>query len=329
MQGEIRSPRRHAHPEGAANSPQHRWVKTGEQLWGASFAHATKDNSARTTTLDKRPSSAAAYKRHGNSCGWISACHPDAVGRPLLQLPGWTAGRRGRQPLTGRWHPAPACLRAPTPIRHGARAAGPAPRRRRAGSASARSSSPRGRAVPAAHARARADVRQRRGLRTDMAAVPEGGGGDAPPDPAVQRAELGPLLAMALKPGESWYLVDSRWFKQWKKYVGFDSWDMFGVGEPSLFPGPIDNSGLFSDPETQSLKEHLIDELDYVLVPTEAWNKLVTWYGCIDGQEPIVRKSVGFGHLTRKRKSMRATYRQLEVASRSQALISHGRLQPT
>nr|XP_009671394.1 PREDICTED: ubiquitin carboxyl-terminal hydrolase 4 [Struthio camelus australis] len=50
-----------------------------------------------------------------------------------------------------------------------------------------------------------------------------------------------------------------------------------------------------SYPETQSLKEHLIDELDYVLVPTEAWNKLVTWYGCIDGQEPIVRKVVEYG----------------------------------
>lgn len=42
------------------------------------------------------------------------------------------------------------------------------------------------------------------------------------------------------------YLVDISWFKQWKKFVGFDSWDMFGVGDPSLFPGPVDNSGLFS-----------------------------------------------------------------------------------
>ncbi|NXX77179.1 UBP4 hydrolase, partial [Urocolius indicus] len=117
----------------------------------------------------------------------------------------------------------------------------------------------------------------------------------ARPDTTVQRAELGPLLATALKPGESWYLVGSRWFKQWKKYVGFDSWDMFGAGDSCLFPGPIDNSGLFDDPETQSLKEHLIDELDYVLVPTEAWNKLVAWYGCIDGQQPIVRKVVEYG----------------------------------
>uniref|UniRef100_A0A8C6JXB4 Ubiquitin carboxyl-terminal hydrolase 4 n=1 Tax=Melopsittacus undulatus TaxID=13146 RepID=A0A8C6JXB4_MELUD len=132
-----------------------------------------------------------------------------------------------------------------------------------------------------------------------MAAAEFGGGGGgssgARPDVAVQRAELGPLLATALRPGESWYLVDSRWFKQWKKYVGFDSWDMFGTGDPSLFPGPIDNSGLFSDPKTQTLKEHLIDELDYVLVPTEAWNKLVMWYGCMDGQQPIVRKVVEYG----------------------------------
>ncbi|XP_055563519.1 ubiquitin carboxyl-terminal hydrolase 4 isoform X3 [Falco biarmicus] len=145
--------------------------------------------------------------------------------------------------------------------------------------------------------RTRADIRPRRGSRTDMAAAEggSGGAGGARPDPTVQRAELGPLLAMALRPGESWYLVDSRWFKQWKKYVGFDSWDMFGVGDPGFFPGPIDNSGLFSDPETQSLKEHLIDELDYVLVPTEAWNKLVAWYGCVDGQQPIVRKVVEYG----------------------------------
>nr|XP_060621716.1 ubiquitin carboxyl-terminal hydrolase 4 [Anolis sagrei ordinatus] len=126
-----------------------------------------------------------------------------------------------------------------------------------------------------------------------------GGGGGATasprPDAGTQRAELTPLLGAPLCPGESWYLIDSRWFKQWKKYVGFDSWDLYNVGEPNLYPGPIDNSGLFADSETQTLKEHLIDELDYVLVPTEAWNKLVNWYGCIEGQKPIVRKVVEYG----------------------------------
>ncbi|KAL7985942.1 hypothetical protein Chor_011108 [Crotalus horridus] len=115
------------------------------------------------------------------------------------------------------------------------------------------------------------------------------------PDAAMQRTELMPLLDKVLRPGESWYLIDSRWFKQWKKYVGFESWDLYNVGEPNLFPGPVDNSGLFTDSETQTLKEHLIDELDYVLVPTEAWDKLANWYGCMEGQNPIVRKVVEYG----------------------------------
>uniref|UniRef100_A0AAX7VZS2 Ubiquitin carboxyl-terminal hydrolase n=1 Tax=Astatotilapia calliptera TaxID=8154 RepID=A0AAX7VZS2_ASTCA len=110
------------------------------------------------------------------------------------------------------------------------------------------------------------------------------------PSTESQKQTIGSLLKTSLRKGDEWYLIDSRWFKQWKKYVGFDSWDMYNVGERSLYPGPIDNSGLFSDHETQALKEHLIDELDYVLVPTEAWNKLVSWYGCLEGQRPIVRK---------------------------------------
>ncbi|KAG9335217.1 hypothetical protein JZ751_005572, partial [Albula glossodonta] len=44
-----------------------------------------------------------------------------------------------------------------------------------------------------------------------------------------------------------------------------------------------------------ALKEHLIDELDYILVPTEGWNKLVSWYGLMDSQEPIARKVVEQG----------------------------------
>ncbi|XP_067908180.1 ubiquitin carboxyl-terminal hydrolase 4 isoform X2 [Heterodontus francisci] len=115
------------------------------------------------------------------------------------------------------------------------------------------------------------------------------------PNLESQKNEIGNLLKAPLKKGDSWFLIDSRWFKQWKKYVGFDSWDMYNVGERGMFPGPIDNSGLFAEVESQVLKEHLIDELDYVLVPTEAWNKLVNWYACVVGQEPIVRKVVEHG----------------------------------
>ena len=42
------------------------------------------------------------------------------------------------------------------------------------------------------------------------------------------------------------YLVGERWWKQWKKFVGYDTWDQFGVGEELNDPGPIYNSRLFA-----------------------------------------------------------------------------------
>ncbi|XP_043565916.1 ubiquitin carboxyl-terminal hydrolase 15-like isoform X4 [Chiloscyllium plagiosum] len=111
----------------------------------------------------------------------------------------------------------------------------------------------------------------------------------------TQRADTAALMKTPLKKGDTWYLVDSRWFKQWKKYVGFDSWDKYQMGDQNVYPGPVDNSGLLKGGDSQSLKEHLIDELDYILVPTEGWNKLVSWYGLKENQEPIARKVVEQG----------------------------------
>ena len=52
----------------------------------------------------------------------------------------------------------------------------------------------------------------------------------------------------ALGPNQTWYLVDTRWFKQWKRYVGNNSYRVHNTtlqsGESQLHPGPIDNSGI-------------------------------------------------------------------------------------
>ena len=40
------------------------------------------------------------------------------------------------------------------------------------------------------------------------------------------------------------YLIDIRWLKQWKKYVGYDEWESGMIGEETANPGPIDNSNL-------------------------------------------------------------------------------------
>uniref|UniRef100_A0A8C5LBD7 Ubiquitin carboxyl-terminal hydrolase 15 n=1 Tax=Jaculus jaculus TaxID=51337 RepID=A0A8C5LBD7_JACJA len=111
----------------------------------------------------------------------------------------------------------------------------------------------------------------------------------------TQHSDIATLLKISLRKGDTWYLVDSHWFKQWKKYVGFGSWDKYQMGDQNVYPGPIDNSGLLKDGDAQSLKEHLIDELDYILLPTEGWDKLVSWYTLMEGQEPIAREVVEQG----------------------------------
>lgn len=51
----------------------------------------------------------------------------------------------------------------------------------------------------------------------------------------------------------------------------------------------------FLDDGSGEIKDHLIDELDYVLLPEEAWELLVKWYGLMEGQQVIARKVVEYG----------------------------------
>lgn len=108
-----------------------------------------------------------------------------------------------------------------------------------------------------------------------------------------QREKIARLLKSVLRKGDPWYLVGSGWFKKWKKYVGFDSWDKYSTGDQAFYPGPVDNSELLTD--SLSIKEHLIDELDYFLLPKEAWSELICWYGHTEHQKPIARKVVEQG----------------------------------
>ncbi|XP_065845579.1 ubiquitin carboxyl-terminal hydrolase 15-like isoform X2 [Oscarella lobularis] len=102
---------------------------------------------------------------------------------------------------------------------------------------------------------------------------------------AVNRAEM--------REGDTWYIVDSRWFKQWKRYVGWDAWDQSSKGNESAMPGPIDNSNLLT--ESGSLKQHLTETFDFVLLSEIAWKHLVSWFGVVDGQSPVERTVIQQG----------------------------------
>ncbi|XP_066286150.1 uncharacterized protein [Branchiostoma lanceolatum] len=120
---------------------------------------------------------------------------------------------------------------------------------------------------------------------------------EEPPDAEVQKSSISAEMRKELKKGDTWFLVDAKWWRQWKKYVGYDSWDVYGIGNTACHPGPIDNSVLLKDskhPDACFLTEHLIDQFDYWLVPVEAFCRLVSWYG-IKERHAIPRKVVEHG----------------------------------
>lgn len=45
-----------------------------------------------------------------------------------------------------------------------------------------------------------------------------------------------------------------------------------------------------SDLDSYHLKERLVENEDFMLVPAEAWHKLLAWYGMVDGQPALERK---------------------------------------
>ncbi|XP_023058519.1 ubiquitin carboxyl-terminal hydrolase 11 isoform X2 [Piliocolobus tephrosceles] len=89
-----------------------------------------------------------------------------------------------------------------------------------------------------------------------------------------------------LRAGESWFLVEKHWYKQWEAYV------QGGDQDSSTFPGCINNAALFQDEINWRLKEGLVEGEDYVLLPAAAWHYLVSWYGLEHGQPPIERKVI-------------------------------------
>lgn len=89
------------------------------------------------------------------------------------------------------------------------------------------------------------------------------------------------------------YLISAVWFKQWKKYVGFDERDQTSKGKIESHPVPIDNSPLLKEVEGKSkLKDHLIDELDYILLPEDGWVFLIQNYGISNSYKEIIQRNV-------------------------------------
>jgi len=133
-----------------------------------------------------------------------------------------------------------------------------------------------------------------------------------PSQVAAVKKQLQRQLQKSLVKGDTWYLIDAKWNKQLKKYLNIkcyeeeagDKDDGEGGGtslevDASAHPGPIDNQQLLKQgddsEEPGEIRDHLMDGLDYVVVPEEAWQVLVREFGLTNGQDPIARKVVEHG----------------------------------
>nr|XP_006821954.1 PREDICTED: E3 ubiquitin-protein ligase TRIM56-like [Saccoglossus kowalevskii] len=103
----------------------------------------------------------------------------------------------------------------------------------------------------------------------------------------LQNVIIRDILKTPLRKGDRRYMLSTHWFKLWNQYVAHGQDD--DQSQLAQHPGPVDNATLFVNPGENVLKSNLADKIDYILIPYEAWDKLVLWYNAVDGQVPLAR----------------------------------------
>ncbi|XP_067933232.1 ubiquitin carboxyl-terminal hydrolase 4-like [Watersipora subatra] len=90
--------------------------------------------------------------------------------------------------------------------------------------------------------------------------------------------------------GQTWYLLDMKWYEKWKDFVNYDNSALDSTLDT---PGPIDNSELLTS--SGVLKENLIESINFTVIPENIWKMLLKCYGIVDGQEPLARCVIEVG----------------------------------
>lgn len=76
--------------------------------------------------------------------------------------------------------------------------------------------------------------------------------------------------------GEHYYVISTRWFKTWKMYTNYD-WDYRSNTMNHERPEQIDNSSLVDEEDENHIKKSVLENIDFIVVPEEAWDRLFAW----------------------------------------------------
>lgn len=102
------------------------------------------------------------------------------------------------------------------------------------------------------------------------------------PSATEQAGSIRELMTLPLKSGDTWYLASTTWFKKWAAFC--DAAKEVPGSEVQHNVGAIDNSDLLAVDADNSLGQaslapDLREQVNFELVPAEAWNLLASWYG--------------------------------------------------
>ncbi|KAF9071565.1 hypothetical protein BDP27DRAFT_1321959 [Rhodocollybia butyracea] len=116
--------------------------------------------------------------------------------------------------------------------------------------------------------------------------------GHLEPSATEKLSRIDKLRQVPLALDQTWYLVDRAWFLRWRASLG----DI----DPKVTTAPISESEL-GPPSTSALvdeysnlKPNLTEEVDFELLPAEAWNLLADWYGA--PPKPLGRQTIARGY---------------------------------
>jgi len=96
---------------------------------------------------------------------------------------------------------------------------------------------------------------------------------EAPTIP-IQKKQVEDIFESSLERGKTYYVLCSKWFRQWKRYVGFQDED-----QGSESPDMIVNEHLFLDTGTMALRKGISEGSNFEFIQEEVWNLLKSWYG--------------------------------------------------
>ncbi|KAL9427872.1 hypothetical protein AB3S75_029957 [Citrus x aurantiifolia] len=132
----------------------------------------------------------------------------------------------------------------------------------------------------------------------------------APEEERVLIRDIAISSEASSKEGDTFFLINQRWWQHWIDYVNQDQPNNTGDGSSLLEhfnsagssaskrPSGIDNSDLVNDATAEDpgagpeIVDTLLEGRDYILLPQEVWNQLHSWYG---GGPTLARKVISSG----------------------------------